>query len=64
MRPASKLLNETSLVRDRVMSVPTTPKNPVRMIDGSRPELTARVRESLAAMRKKTMTAATTAWPA
>lgn len=32
MRPASTLLNETSLVRDWVMSVPTTPKNPVPMM--------------------------------
>ena len=44
--------------------MPTTPKNPVPMIDGPRPELIARVRASLAAMRKKTMTAGKTAWPA
>lgn len=51
----SKRLSETSLVRDRAMSMPTTPKNPVPMIDGPRPELIARVRASLAAMRTKMM---------
>jgi hypothetical protein len=32
MRPASTLLNETSLVRDRAMPMPTTPTNPVPMM--------------------------------
>ena len=67
MRPTSTLLNETSLVRDRAMPMPTTPTNPVPMMTEPMhdrlvepitatvaPELIVRARAILRAMKIQT----------